>query len=109
MTRFYAICPLDVLHKHRDVFHAQHGSHYVDLPDGRVLAVVHFSDESGEIAFAAEPGVEILPDPTFESSKALHPKHQAAVAHLSPQGTTVLHLAKAVGKIHPLMKLRSWM
>lgn len=109
MTRVYAICSKSAHEGLKHCFHPQYGSHYVDLPDGRILVQAAFADEAGESEFTSHPGVEVLPDPQFEGNSALHPKHQAAVAHLSPQGTTVLHLAKAVGKIHPLMKLRSWM
>lgn len=109
MIRHYAICSAAAIAKHKDVFHSHHGSHYIDLPDGRVLAIVHFSSESGEIAFASEPGVELLPDPVFEGARELDAEHVRALEHLKLEGKTVLHAAKAAAKVHPLMKLRSWM
>jgi hypothetical protein len=109
MTRSYAICTKAAHEKLKSCFHPQYGSHYLDLPDGRILVQAAFADESGEATFSTHPDVEMLPDPQFEGKTPLAEKHQAALAHLAPEGNTVLHLAKAAGKVHPLMRLRSWL
>lgn len=108
MQKLYAICTKEAYQKSIPLFHSQHGSHYIDLPDGRLLVTVAFHHESSEAQFLALAGVELLPDPHFEGNKQLADHHHAAVAHLKPAGKTVLDVARAAGQIHPLMKLRSW-
>jgi hypothetical protein len=108
-SRIYVICPKATLMQHRDYFHERHGAHFIDLPDGRVLAVAHFSGEAGENVFTSDKSVEVLPDPLYESQRELSPEHLAATAHLNPEGKTIFHLAKAAGRVAPMLKLRSWL
>ena len=109
MTRVYAICTKEAHERLKNCFHPQYGSHYIDLPDGRILLMANFNDEAGEVLFTSDDQVETLPDPYFAGNQPLEAKHLSAVAHLGLEGNTVLHLARAAGKMHPLMKLRPWM
>jgi hypothetical protein len=109
MTKLYAICSKQAYEKTISLFHYQHGSHFLDLPDGRVFVMGVFGDEFGESEFCAMPGVEVLPDPMLQGNQELKPEHAQALAHLKPEGNTVLHAARSAGAVHPLMKLRSFM
>jgi hypothetical protein len=109
VTRYYAIMTKAAHDSLKDHFHPQYGSHYLDLPDSRLLVLAHFHNEAGETAMSAHPEVAILPDVALEGNEPLRPEHLAAVEHLQLEGNTVLHLARAAARIHPLMKLRGWM
>lgn len=108
MTKIYAIVKKSALPELKDFFHPNYGHHWIDLDGENVLLLGSFSTHSGEVMFADHPAVELLPDMQFEGNVEIKVEHQALVKSLQPEGKTVLHVARAAGKIHPLMKLRSW-
>ena len=93
-----------------DVFHPNLGSHYIDLPDGRILVSCHFPEsEASQEHWESLEGVERLPHPTFEASVPIKRSHALALGHLGiKEFDTVLHVARAAAKRHPLMKLRGF-
>jgi hypothetical protein len=104
---------------HKEKFHPQEGSHYIDLPDGSILVAASFSDEASELRWESHKNVHALPDPSMEGNVPLSASHHAALRHLfdddkSAKGPsranfepkTVLDVAKVVGSIHPQMRIR---
>jgi hypothetical protein len=111
VTRIYAIVKRSALPELKDWFHYGLGHHWIDLgstTSEHVLLIGFFEKESGELFVTSHPDVQVLPDPHFEGNSPLNPEHAALVAVLKPQGPTVLDIARAAGKIHPLMRLRSF-
>ena len=110
MLNTYYLTDKETWLEHTNVFHPQLGSHYIDLPDGRILISAHFpvTHSSAEV-WEDHPRVEKLNHPVFEGTKPLDDKHVAALAHLGiRKGHTVIDVATAAAKIHPLMKLRAF-
>jgi hypothetical protein len=109
VTKIYAICDRKAYEEFKDNFCPMHGSHYIDLPSGRLLVLGFFHKEENEIAFAVKEGVEILPDPFFSSSKNLEPSHIEELRDLGvSESSTILDVGRAAAARHPLMKLRAW-
>jgi hypothetical protein len=86
------------------------GAAYHDLKDGMVIAACYFqTDHSAIERWEAMPNVEPLPHPVFEGTVPVKDEHVAKLAHLGVQkGHTVLDVARIVGALHPMMKLRNF-
>jgi hypothetical protein len=109
LNTFY-ICTKEVWMTHTEAFHPQLGSHYLPLPDGRILVSCHFPQDHSSIeSWEKKDGVEALPHPVFEGTKKLDPKHVVALASLGITANhTVVDVAKSAAAQHPLMKLRAF-
>jgi hypothetical protein len=90
-----------------DLFHPQHGSHYIDLPNGRIIVAVDFADEGAEEAFGLRSASrKSLPHPVFEGTDKIAAHHVAELGHLGvDKNSTVRDVIKKVSAIHPHMKL----
>lgn len=89
-------------------FHPIHGSHYIDLPNGRVLVAVQFSTEWAEESFHALAKTKTdLPHPVWQGTEFLGKEHLDEVGHLVAHVSkpTVHDVIRAAAAIHPLMKL----
>ena len=104
----YYLTSKEVWSTHTHAFHPSLGSHFIDLPDGRILLSAHFPlNHSSLEIWEAKPGVEPLPHPVFEGTKKLAGKHVDALKHLGVTAEhTVVHVARIAGEIMPTMKLR---
>jgi len=93
---------------HIELFHPQLGSHYINLPKGKILVSCHFPENHSCIeTWEAHPNVKALPHPVFEGTKPLSDAHVAALSSLGiVAGNTILDIAKVAASIHPGMKLR---
>jgi hypothetical protein len=108
MTRTYHILSKDEWKKFVPTFHPQYGSHYIDLPSGKILVAVAFSSEASEEHFDSAEKLS-LPHPVWEGNQKLSAEHVAEIGHLGlTTDSTVLDAAKAAAKIHPAMRLRVW-
>ncbi len=81
------------------------GAHYIDLPDGTVLAKLRFHNDGAQTEVESHPQVVALPHPS--SSETVGDSVAAKLAHL---GVTKDHrtfdVARLASKIHPQMRLR---
>ena len=104
----YYLVSKEIWATHTDSFHPSLGSHYIDLPDGRILLSAHFPlNHSSLELWEGKQGVEALPHPVFEGSKKLDKKHVDALQHLGVTAEhTVVDVARIAGAIMPTMKLR---
>jgi hypothetical protein len=100
-------------------FHQQSGSHYIDLPSGKILVAVAFSSEASENHFEDNAGKDSLPHPVWNGNDTLTSSHVEELFHLFDGNTddekkvaaskaTTKDVAAKVSKIHPLMRLRIW-
>ena len=116
----YYLCEQKTWAESVGLFDSRDGSHYVDLPDGKILVCASFRDAAAQSKWESHPNVSALPDPAFEGTASLNAPEHVSLRHLfgdqqkksSPSSAdysqkTVLDVAREVGKIHPLMKLRS--
>ena len=110
MLNTYYLADLATFNENASRFHPQLGAHYIVLPSGKLLVSAHFPAVHGALeSWEVQEGVEGLPHPVFEGTKPIADSHVEQLAHLGiVKGHTVLDVAKAVGGIHPLMKLRSF-
>ena len=103
----YYITSIEVWKTHTDSFHPGLGSHYIDLPDGRILLSADFPNHSSLEIWEQKQGVELLPHPVFEGTKKLDKKHVDALQHLGVTADhTVVDVARIAGAVMPTMKLR---
>jgi hypothetical protein len=109
--KFY-ITDRDSWGKHIHSFHPQHGSHYIDLPNGKIFAGITWHDEAAQVAFelhadgGGNPLVETLPHPVHEGTKKLKQKHLDMLADLNPgQNDTIIDLVRKAGQRHPRFRL----
>src|SRR5438552_2576606 len=91
--------------------HVATESHYVDLPDGKVLVVARFRDANHQDTFVERTGAESLPHPlsseTFADHQGKYQHHQKIFQDLGVQvkpNDRTYDVAKQLGKIHPLFK-----
>jgi hypothetical protein len=106
MVKTFHIMAKDEWRKHIHSFHPQYGSHYIDLPSGKILVATSFASEASEEHFDNADKLS-LPHPIWEGNQKLNAGHVAELGHLGiTEAHTVLDVARTVSKIHPLMKLR---
>lgn len=106
--KHYCICPEALILKYSYLFSPRDGAHYTHIAGGEVLACVSFENELNEHHWYEIPGVKQLPHPQFEGHEPLHHSHVEQMKnHITDleHGHTILHLAKHVAQIHPLMRL----
>jgi hypothetical protein len=109
MTRTFHIMEKDEWMRFVPYFHPMYGSHYIDLPSGKILVAVAFSTEGSEDHFADTAEKLSLPHPVLEGNQKLSVEHVAELSHLGiTTEHTVLDVARAAAKIHPLVRLRIW-
>lgn len=108
MLNLYYIVDPDTWKASINLFHPQLGSHWIPLPNGKLLVSCHFPPTHANVeTWEHQANVSPLPHPIFEGTKPLSDEHVAALSHLGIKtGHTVLDVAGAAAKLHPLMKLR---
>jgi hypothetical protein len=95
--------------KHKDLFHPQYGSHYIDLPSGKVLVAATFGTEASEEHFLATAHKDSLPHPVWEGTQKISASQAGELSHMGiTTDHTVLDVARAAAKIHPKLKLRTF-
>jgi len=95
--------------KHVNLFHPQYGSHYIDLPSGKILMAANFGNEGSEEDFLTSAQKDSLPHPVWEGTQKISSSQAAELAHLGiTTEHTVLDVARAAAKIHPMLKLRTF-
>ncbi len=93
------------------LFHPQHGSHYIDLPNGRILLCADFVDEGTEEAFSLRAtSLKSLPHPVFSGTEKISAYHVDELSHLfagkeDSRKATVHDVVRKAAAIHPLMRL----
>lgn len=93
------------------LFHPQHGSHYIDLPNGRILLAATFASEGAEEAFSLQTTtLQSLPHPVFSGTDKISGAHAGELGHLFPNGkdaaqANVRDVIQKAAAIHPLMRL----
>jgi hypothetical protein len=95
MSDYYICEPNDV------IGHAQQfkDTHYIDLPDGRVLVSANFHSEHFQQRWAAQPHVESVANDDAPVSA----KHGETLKHLGvKEGQTKDDVRKLVKKVHRL-------
>jgi len=78
-------------------------------PDTKVLLCLVERDDADVGVFTQLPGVEVLGDPlsSEDAKKKLTQEQVQWVSHMGvKQGDTVVDLAVAAGKMHPIMRVR---
>jgi hypothetical protein len=118
MTRTYHIMEKSEWRKYVHYFHPQYGSHYIDLPSGKILVAVTFMQDASEDFF--ETAVKkSLPHPVWNGNETLDEEHVEELHHLFDGATaeekkaaaskaTTKDVVARASKIHPLMKMRVW-
>jgi len=97
-----------------NLFHPQHGSHYIDLPNGRILLAASFLTEGAEEAFGLQvKSLQSLPHPIFSGSDKISVGHVEELSHLftskeEARSATVRDVVKKATAIHPLMRLSAF-
>lgn len=97
-----------------NLFHPQHGSHYIDLPNGRILVATAFASEFAEEEFHARSTTKrSLPHPVFEGTDTITADHAAELGHLFQSAeeasrATVRDVVRKAAAIHPLMRLSAF-
>jgi hypothetical protein len=91
--------------------HIADESHYIDLPDGKVLVVARFRDANHQDTFVERTGAESLPHPlsseTMQDHQDKYPDHKKILDDLgvdTKPTDRMYDVAKQLGKIHPLFK-----
>lgn len=78
-------------------------------PDTKVLVCLEARDDGDEAVFSGLPGVEVLGDPLSRSAAqtVIKTEHIQALSHVGvKQGDSLVELAVAAGKMHPIMRVR---
>lgn len=100
-----------------DLFHPAYGSHYINLPNGRILLAASFSHEGSEEMFhMSAKTMTSLPHPVFQGTDPIsvaHANELAAHSGLFPEPNaqqvaakcTVRDIIARAAKEHPLMRL----
>jgi hypothetical protein len=105
MKSFY-ITDRETLLKHKDFFHPELGSSYIDLPDGGILAAIEFHADAHQDRFEAEEKVASLPHPIFEGNVPLKQEHADRLAHIGiKRGHNVVDVIRFAGKHQPGMRI----
>ena len=93
------------------LFHSRHSSHYIDLPNGRILLSAVFADEGSEEEFSLRAkSLQSLPHPVFSGNDKIAAGHVEELHHLftskeEAKGATVRDVVKKAAAVHPLMRL----
>jgi hypothetical protein len=118
VTRTYHVMSKDEWMRFVPYFHPQFGSHYIDLPSGKILVAVTFLQDASEDFF--ETAVKnSLPHPVWNGNDTINAEHVDELHHLFEGETpeekkaaaskaTTRDVAARASKIHPLMKMRAW-
>ena len=78
--------------------------HYLDLPDGQVIAKCEFRDSHHEGLLSGQPGVHGLNHVCKAETMDMHPEFHSAIAHLGVQPTDTTHATvKKLRSLHPLL------
>jgi hypothetical protein len=119
MTRTYHIMSKAEWMRFVHYFHPQYGSHYIDLPSGKILVAVSFMQEASEDFFETTAAKNSLPHPVWNGNDTINPEHVEELHHLfegetadekkaaASKATTKDVVARA-SKIHPLLRMRAW-
>src|SRR5438552_7841589 len=98
----YYITTLATFHEHKDSFHPQHGSHYVEIGGGKILVSVTWPEHNdGFERFEAHADVSVLPSILTEGTQPIAKEHSdllAPIGHV--HGETIIHLANRAGALH---------
>lgn len=79
-------------------------AHYIDLPDGTILAKIGFPHAGARAVFESHNRVKSLPHPM--SSETIGPDIANSLTSIGAQETHKTYdVAALAAKIHPLMKL----
>lgn len=95
------IIPKEVFESHHRCFSE---SHYIDLPDEKVLVCGRFRDSFHRDEFTSHPQVSSLAHPL--SGETLSREHAAVLQHLgASEKDTAWSLSKKLKAVHPLMDI----
>jgi hypothetical protein len=119
MTRTFHIMAKDEWRKYINYFHPMYGSHYIDLPSGKILVAVSFMQEASEDYFEANAVRNSLPHPVWNGNDTINAEHVEELHDLFEGATieekkaaaskaTKKDVAARASKIHPLLRMRSW-